>query len=57
MHTSFRYLSSTVGEYGWIIDHFDVGTAFFNPDVDDNDMNWTLPETWPEGLNAPTILV
>jgi hypothetical protein len=34
--TTFRYLISPVGKYGWNIDHLDVVTAFFNP-KDDND--------------------
>ena len=32
-------------------------TAFLNPEVDDGDIYMTLPEGWPEGLNAPTIVV
>jgi hypothetical protein len=35
----------------------DVFTAFVNPEVDNNDIYMTLPEGWPEGLNAPTIVV
>jgi len=34
-----------------------VATAFLNPEVDDDDIYMTLPEGWPEGLNAPTIVV
>jgi len=35
----------------------DEVTAFLNPEVDDDDIYMTLPEGWPEGLNAPTIVV
>jgi hypothetical protein len=55
--TTFRYLISLVGKYGWNIDHLDVVTAFLNPEVDDDDIYMTLPAGWPEGLNAPTIVV
>ena len=55
--TTFRYLISRVGKYGWNIDHLDVVSAFLNPKVDDDDFNMTLPEGWPEGLNTPTIIV
>jgi hypothetical protein len=36
--TTFRYLISRVGKYGWNIDHLDVVTAFLNPEVDDDDI-------------------
>jgi hypothetical protein len=39
------------------MDHLDVVTAFLNPEIDDNDIYMTLPEGWPEGLNAPKIVV
>jgi len=35
----------------------DVVTAFLNPKIDDDDIYMTLPEGWPEGLNAPKIIV
>jgi len=35
----------------------DVVTAFLNPEDDDDDINRTPPEGWPEGLNAPSIVV
>jgi len=54
---TFRYLISLVGKHGWNIAHLDVVTAFLNPEVDDDDIYMTLPEEWPEGLNAPTIVV
>jgi hypothetical protein len=38
------------------MDHLDVVTTFLNPEIDDN-IYMTLPEGWPEGLNAPKIIV
>jgi hypothetical protein len=35
----------------------DVVTAFLNPEIDDDDIYITLPEGWPEGLNAPKLVV
>jgi hypothetical protein len=55
--TTFRYLISLAGNHGWNIDHLDVVTAFLNPEVDDDDIYMTLPEGWPESLNAPAIVV
>jgi len=55
--TTFRYLISLIGRYGWNMDHLDVVTAFLNPEIDDNDIYMTLPEGWPEGHNAPRIIV
>jgi len=55
--TTFRYLISLIGRYGWNMDHLDVVTAFLNPEIDDDDIYMTLPEGWPEGLNAPKIVV
>jgi hypothetical protein len=37
--------------------HLDVVTAFLNPEIDDDDIYMTLPEGWPEGLNAPKIVI
>ena len=34
-----------------------VVTAFPNPEIDGDDIYMTLPEGWPEGLNAPKIIV
>jgi hypothetical protein len=39
------------------MDHLDVVTAFLNPEIDDDDIYMTLTEGWPEGLNAPKIIV
>jgi hypothetical protein len=39
------------------MDHLDVVTAFLNPEIDDDNIYMTLPEEWPEGLNAPKIIV
>ena len=55
--TTFRYLVSLIGRYGWNMDHLDVVTAFLNPEMDVDDIHMTLPEGWPEGLNAPKIIV
>jgi len=55
--TTIRYLISPVGKHGWNINHFDVVTAFLNLSVVDDDIYMTLPEGWPEGLNAPGIVV
>jgi len=51
--TTFWYLISLIGRYGWNRDHLDVVTAFLNPEIDDDDIYMTLPEGWPEGLNHP----
>jgi len=55
--TTFLYPISLIGRYGWNMDHLDVVTAFLNPEFDDNDLYMTLPEGWPEGHNAPKIIV
>jgi len=55
--TTFLYLISLIRRYGWNMDHLDVVTAFLNPEIDDNDIYMSLPEGWPEGLNAPKIIV
>jgi len=57
--TTFRYLISLIGKYGskWNMDHLDVVTAFQNPEIDDDNIYMTLPEGWPEGCNAPRIVV
>jgi len=31
--TTFRYLISLIGKYGWNMDHLDVVTAFLNPEI------------------------
>jgi len=55
--TTFRYVISLIGRYGWNMDHLDVVTAFLNPEFDDDDIYMTLPEGWPEGPNALKIIV
>jgi len=55
--TTFQYLISLIAKYGWNIDHLDMLTAFLNPEIDDDDIYMNLPEGWPEGLNAPQIIV
>jgi len=57
--TTLRYLISLIGKYGtrWSMDHLDVVTAFLNPEIDNDDIYMTLPEGWPEGSNAPKIVV
>jgi hypothetical protein len=55
--TTFRYLISVIGRYGWNMDHLDVVTAFLIPEINDNDIYMTFPEGWPEGHNAPKIIV
>jgi len=55
--TTFWYLISLSARYGWNMDHLDVVTAFLNPEIDDDNIYMTLPEGWPEGLNAPKIMV
>jgi len=55
--TTFRYLISLIGRYGWNTDHTAVVTAFLNPAIDNDDIYITLPEGWPEGLNAPKIII
>jgi len=39
------------------MDHLEVVTAFLNTEIDDDDIYMTLPERWPEGSNAPKIVV
>jgi len=39
------------------MDHLNVVTAFLNPEIDDDDIYMTLPEGWPEGSNAPKIII
>ena len=55
--TTFRYLISLVGKHAWNIDHLNVVTASPIPEVDDDDIDMTWPEGWPESLNAPTNIV
>jgi len=55
--TTFRYLISLIGRYGWNMNHLDGVTAFLNPEIDDDDIYMTLPDGWPEGLKAPKIIV
>jgi hypothetical protein len=55
--TTFRYLISLIGRYGWSMDHLDMFPSFLNPEIDDDHIYMTLPEGWPEGLNAPKIIV
>jgi len=38
------------------MDHLNIVTAFLNPEIDDDDIYITLPEGWPEGLNAQKII-
>jgi hypothetical protein len=54
--TTFRYLISLIARYGRNMQHLDVVTAFLNLEIDD-DIFLTLPDGWPEGLNAPKIIV
>jgi len=35
----------------------DVVTAFLSPEIDDDNINMTLSEGWPEGLKPPGIVV
>jgi len=39
------------------MDHMDELTTFLHPEIDDAIIYITLPERWPEGLNAPKIIV
>jgi hypothetical protein len=57
--TTFRYLISLIGEHEtvWNKDHSDVVTAFLNAEIDNDDIYMTFPEGWPEGSNAPEIVV
>jgi hypothetical protein len=55
--TTFRYLISLIGRYGSNMDHLDVVTAFLNSEIDADDIYVTLPEGWPEVLNAAKIIV
>jgi hypothetical protein len=55
--TTCRYLISLLGRYGYTVDHWDVVTAFINPEMDDDNIYMTLPEGWPEGFNTPEISV
>jgi len=55
--TTFWYLISLIRRYRWNMDLLHVVTAFLNPEIDDDDIYMTLPEGWPEGLNALNIIV
>ena len=55
--TTFWYLISLIRRYRWNMDHLDVVTAVLNPEIDDDDIYMTLPDGWPEGLNALNIIV
>ena len=55
--STFWNLISLIGIYRWNMDNLDVGTAFLNPEIDDNDIYMTPPEGWPEGSNAPKIVI
>jgi hypothetical protein len=55
--TTFWYLISLIGRYGWNMDHLHAVTTFQNPELDDDDIHTTLPEGWAEGLNAYKIIV
>jgi len=46
-----------VGNHNWNIDHLTIVTTFLNSEIDDDDINITLPEVRPEDLNAPMIVV
>ena len=39
------------------MDHLDVVTAFLNPEINNDNIYLTLPERWPEGLNASKIII
>jgi len=54
--TTIQYPIGWVWKHGWKIDHFDVVTAFLNPEVADIDMYMTLRKGWLESLNAPGIV-
>ena len=55
--TTFRYLISLIGRYGWNMDHMEIVTAWLYPEIDDNDICMTLSDGWPEGLNTPKIIL
>jgi len=57
--TTSRYLISLIVKYGtrWNMDHLDVVTAFLNPEINDDNIYMTPLEGWPEGSNAPKIVV
>jgi hypothetical protein len=55
--TTFLSLISMVGKHRWIIDHLDIVTAYPNHEMNDDDIYMTLPDHWPEGLKAPTVVV
>jgi hypothetical protein len=57
MLSMFQYLISLIGRYWWNMDHLNVVTAFLNPKIDDDNIYMMLPEGWPEGFNAPKIIV
>jgi len=39
------------------MEHLDGLTAFLNLEIDDYNIYMTLPEGWPDSLNAPKIIV
>jgi len=50
--TVFRYVISLIVRYGWNMDHLDRVTVFLNLGINADDIYITLPEDWPQGLNA-----
>jgi hypothetical protein len=54
--TTFQYIISLITRCRRKMDDLDVVTAFLHSEIDD-DIYMTLPERWPEGLNAPKIIV
>ena len=57
MQPMFQYLISLIGKCRSNIDHLHVVTTYLNPEIDDDDVYMTLPEGWPEALNAPKFVV
>jgi len=55
--TQVQYLISLIGSYGWTMDHLDMVNTFLNPKIDNDNINMMWPNGWPEGLNAPKIIV
>ena len=53
--TIFRLLICFAARYNWKIDHLDVVTAFFNPDVDDDPLFIDLPEGRPDNTRISVV--
>ena len=57
--TTFRLLISLAAQYGWVVDHLDVVTAFLNPKIDREHVYMVLPPglEWLDPRFSPSGIV